>query len=223
MARIADVRVQEIGNPHYDDPSLALLFMQLKDKSLQTVKGMTEISGRTEFNFVLQMSRVFTRMGRCPIQTSQSLLVPMTCSFAIGCHALALNLVAHWSFDRIIPPSRTPPPRDDVSAAVEELASRPEPAPRSPTTTRSSLGFHLARAPSLVIDMELPSLPATRAASPALQSQSSENAAGAMSLSTSTNITENPSSEPRRTGLGSLMKTAKKDVKVAEFDMDAFF
>jgi hypothetical protein len=64
MARIADVRVAEIGNPHYDDPSLALLFMQLKGKSLQTVKGMTEISGRTEFNFVLQMARVFTRMGQ---------------------------------------------------------------------------------------------------------------------------------------------------------------
>lgn len=66
MAHIAEIKVSEIGNPHYDDPSLALLFMQLKDKSLQTVKGVTEISGRTEFNFVLQMARVFTRMGKIP-------------------------------------------------------------------------------------------------------------------------------------------------------------
>lgn len=54
-----------IGDPHYDDPSLALLFAQLKSKSLQTVKGLAEISGSTEFNFVLQMARVFCRMGMC--------------------------------------------------------------------------------------------------------------------------------------------------------------
>lgn len=28
---------------------------------------------------------------------------------------------------------------------------------------------------------------------------------------------------PKRTGLGTLMQTAKKDVQVAEFDMSAFF
>jgi hypothetical protein len=55
--------IRDIGDPHFDDPSLALLFAQLKSKSLQTVKGVNEISGRTEFNFVLQMARVFCRMG----------------------------------------------------------------------------------------------------------------------------------------------------------------
>ncbi|KAG9100994.1 regulator of (H+)-ATPase in vacuolar membrane [Ceratobasidium sp. 370] len=54
--------IEVIGDPHFDDPSLALLFAQLKSKSLQTVKGVSEISGRTEFNFVLQMARVFCRM-----------------------------------------------------------------------------------------------------------------------------------------------------------------
>lgn len=63
LAQIAEVQVTSIGHPHYDDPSLALLFMQLKSKSLQTVKGLVEISGKTEFNFVLQMARVFARMG----------------------------------------------------------------------------------------------------------------------------------------------------------------
>lgn len=53
----------DVGDPHYDDPSLALLFSQLKSKTLQTAKGTSEISGRTEFNFVLQTARVFTRMG----------------------------------------------------------------------------------------------------------------------------------------------------------------
>lgn len=54
----------DIGDAHYDDPSLALLFSQLKMKTLQTAKGTSEISGRTEFNFVLQTARVFVRMGR---------------------------------------------------------------------------------------------------------------------------------------------------------------
>ena len=58
------MQITEIGDPHYDDPSLALLFSQLKDRTLQTAKGTSEISGRTEFNFVLQIARVFCRMGQ---------------------------------------------------------------------------------------------------------------------------------------------------------------
>lgn len=57
------VQVLQIGEPHYDDPSLALLFSQLRSKTLQTAKGTSEISGRSEFNFVLQIARVFCRMG----------------------------------------------------------------------------------------------------------------------------------------------------------------
>ena len=55
--------INEIGTSNYDDPSLALLFSQLKLKTLQTAQGTSEISGRTEFNFVLQIARVFCRMG----------------------------------------------------------------------------------------------------------------------------------------------------------------
>ncbi|KAG8915058.1 regulator of (H+)-ATPase in vacuolar membrane, partial [Tulasnella sp. 417] len=39
LAGVADAPLDEIGDPHYDDPSLAVLFAQLKSKSLQTVKG----------------------------------------------------------------------------------------------------------------------------------------------------------------------------------------
>ena len=63
MAAVWDNKITEIGDPHYDDPSLALLFSQLKLKTLQTAKGTSEISGRTEFKFVLQIARVFCRMG----------------------------------------------------------------------------------------------------------------------------------------------------------------
>lgn len=58
-----NVQIEEIGEPHYDDPSLALLFSQLKSKTLQTAKGTSEIAGRVEFKFVLQIARVFCRMG----------------------------------------------------------------------------------------------------------------------------------------------------------------
>ena len=63
IASVADATITEIGDPHYDDPSLALLFSQLKSKTLQTAQGTSEISGRTEFNFVLQIARVFCKMG----------------------------------------------------------------------------------------------------------------------------------------------------------------
>lgn len=63
LASILDISVKDIGEPHYDDPSLALLFSQLRSKTLQAAKGNSEISGRLEFNFVLQIARVFCRMG----------------------------------------------------------------------------------------------------------------------------------------------------------------
>jgi hypothetical protein len=63
IATSFDILVTDIGEPHYDDPSLALLFSQLKSKTLQAAQGTSEISGRAEFNFVLQMARVFCRMG----------------------------------------------------------------------------------------------------------------------------------------------------------------
>lgn len=63
IAKVLDVPIPSIGDPHYDDTSLALLFSQLKMKTLQTAKGTSEISGRTEFNFVLQIARAFCRMG----------------------------------------------------------------------------------------------------------------------------------------------------------------
>jgi hypothetical protein len=63
VASVLDVPVNEIGSPHYDDPSLALLFSQLKAKTLQAAKGTSEIPGRVEFEFVLQIARVFVRMG----------------------------------------------------------------------------------------------------------------------------------------------------------------
>ncbi|KAI9461002.1 RAVE protein 1 C terminal-domain-containing protein [Lactarius psammicola] len=180
VASALDMPITEFGSPHYDDPSLALLFSQLKSKTLQTAKGTSEISGRTEFNFVLQMARVFTRMG---------------------CHALALDLVRSWSFDR---PSLHDPTQDLT--------------PPSPTTTRRLYALELAmrRRSSIMIDIDPFIAPPTRRPSPKLR----EVAEPPAQLMKET-INEGDL-VARKAGLGSLLKTAKQDVQVPDFDMNSF-
>lgn len=104
IAAAYNIIVEEIAEPQYDDPSLALLFSQLRSKTLQAAKGTSEISGRSEFNFVLQMARIFCKMG---------------------CHVLALDLVKSWSFERptasLSFSQTTAPPSPKVSRAVFAL------------------------------------------------------------------------------------------------------
>ena len=45
------------------DPALIVLYKQLRDKSLQTLKGASQISPRTEWEFVIQTARLYDRMG----------------------------------------------------------------------------------------------------------------------------------------------------------------
>lgn len=182
VASALDIPIAELGTPHYDDPSLALLFSQLKSKTLQTAKGTSEISGRTEFNFVLQMARVFTRMG---------------------CHALALDLVRSWSFDR---PSLV---TNDPTLHM---------APPSPTTTRRMLALEQAmrRRSSIVIDIDPFSAPPTRTPSPK-PSEIAEPPTQPMKET----INEGDL-VAKKAGLGSLLKTAKQDLQVPEFDMSSF-
>nr|GAT47823.1 WD repeat protein [Mycena chlorophos] len=163
--------LKEIGEQHYDDPSLALLFSQLRSKTLQAAKGSSEISGRIEFNFVLQIARVFCRMG---------------------CQVLALDLVRSWGFDR---------------PALQRAPVEATPIPRRRTFTMGP-----RRQSSMVLDMEIPSFPPTRASSP---------------TKNPTVIAEEPGNEAedliaRKAGLGSLMKSAKSSAAVPEFSMDAF-
>lgn len=101
----------------------------------------------------------------------------------------------------------------ELFAADSHVAARP----RSPTaSTRSTLGLGHARGPSLVIDMDIPSLPTTRPSSPPPLTTT-------VPKFTPVADPEDSEMQAQRTGLGSLMKNAKKDVKIAEFDMSAFF
>ncbi|KAF8273891.1 WD repeat-containing protein [Lactarius quietus] len=183
VAGALDIPITELGTPHYDDPSLALLFSQLKSKTLQAAKGTSEISGRTEFNFVLQMARVFTRMG---------------------CHALALDLVRSWSFDR--PSLETHDPTLHM-------------APPSPTTARRlhALEQAMRRRSSIVIDIDPFSAPPSHKPSP----KPSEDARP--STQSIKETVDEGDLVARKAGLGSLLKTAKQDVQVPEFDMNSFF
>lgn len=69
-----------------------------------------------------------------------------------------------------------------------------------------------------MIDMELPSAPPTRRASPVHDDDRDASTIGVQEA-----LKEEGDLVARKAGLGSLMKSAKQDVKVPEFDMGAFF
>ncbi|KAH7334362.1 RAVE protein 1 C terminal-domain-containing protein [Rhizoctonia solani] len=191
-----DFTIEEIGNPHFDDPSLALLFAQLKSKSLQTVKGVSEISGQTEFNFVLQMTRVFCRMG---------------------CHPLALALTTSWSFDRPMLPTQGAVRRNSSVSSTPSsptLSRRAEIQPRPRNHTRRK---------SLIMDMDISALPPTRTVSPVPEVPTpAPPEAETPKKEVPQEVKDNDTIQPRKTGIGSLMEAAKQEVKVPEFDMGAF-
>jgi hypothetical protein len=74
-------------------------------------------------------------------------------------------------------------------------------------------GHIMQRRSSILIDIDIPSLPPTRRASP-------EPTQGKESVRET--IPEEGDLFARKVGLGSLMKSAKQDIKVPEFDMSAF-
>lgn len=78
------------------DPALVVLYKQLREKTLQTLKGASQVPPRAEWNFVLRNARLYDRMG---------------------CDFLALDLVRHWEFLQG-PPS--PQEAKDVSAELQE-------------------------------------------------------------------------------------------------------
>ena len=131
----------------------------------------------------------------------------------LGCHVLALDLTASYSFERPELPKRRrnssfpndPKPSQDITL---------------PPITRPF--GHMRRRSSMVIDMDIPSVPSTEPTSPI------------RNAFPTTTIPEEPLKSPeappvevgeteRQKGLGSLLKSAKQDVTAPEFDMNAFF
>ncbi|KAG0643869.1 RAVE protein 1 C terminal-domain-containing protein [Tuber brumale] len=62
-----------------DDPALVILYRQIREKTLQTLRGVEKISPGAEFQFLLHTARLYDRMG---------------------CDLLALDLVRNWEFLR---------------------------------------------------------------------------------------------------------------------------
>ncbi|OAX85370.1 hypothetical protein ACJ72_00259 [Emergomyces africanus] len=65
------------------DPALVILYKQLRDKTMQTLKGAIKVPAKDEWEFVLLNARLYDRMG---------------------CDLLALNLVREWEFLKSPPP-----------------------------------------------------------------------------------------------------------------------
>ncbi|KAF2130659.1 WD repeat protein-like protein [Dothidotthia symphoricarpi CBS 119687] len=79
-----------------DDPALVVLYKQLREKSLQTLRGATMIGMREEWDFVIHTANLYERMG---------------------CDVLALDLVKTWEF-LLPPPTRVMPGRPPLSPAM---------------------------------------------------------------------------------------------------------
>ncbi|KAF2706302.1 hypothetical protein K504DRAFT_459602 [Pleomassaria siparia CBS 279.74] len=84
-----------------DDPALVVLYKQLRDKSLQTLKGAMLVGPREEWEFVLHTSGLYERMG---------------------CDLLALDLVKTWEF-LAPPPSSLNVNRAPLSPTDQPLSS----------------------------------------------------------------------------------------------------
>ncbi|KAI1325613.1 RAVE protein 1 C terminal-domain-containing protein [Xylariaceae sp. FL0255] len=67
-----------------DDPALIVLYSQLRQKTLQTLRGASKVTPKVEWEFVAHNARLYDRMG---------------------CDLLGLALVRNWEFLRLPPPS----------------------------------------------------------------------------------------------------------------------
>lgn len=79
----------------------------------------------------------------------------------------------------------------------------------------------LRRRSSIKIDVDILSLPLTRSTSPERSGKKRDEKTSP--VTTFQTIKEENDLIARKAGLGSLMKSAKQDVQVPEFDMNAFF
>ena len=139
------------------DPALVVLYKQLRDKTLQTLKGASKISPRAEWQFVMQTARLYDRMG-CDL-----LALDLGTFFSLSRdpHLLTQTQVRNWDFlrpedmrksiDTIPDPRRML--RRRSSLVVDDL-----PVPKSPTTTMKSGGRDQGVPPKIFEEPDVGSL-----------------------------------------------------------------
>ncbi|KAI4716378.1 hypothetical protein E4T48_07421 [Aureobasidium sp. EXF-10727] len=113
-----------------DDPALVVLYQQLREKSLQTLRGALMISGKEEWEFITKTATLLLRMG---------------------CDILALDLVRHWEF--LHPP---PVAKEEEEAEVEESVAELPRRKMSRTTTEDFDPRKLLRRRSSLVVADLP-------------------------------------------------------------------
>lgn len=99
-----------------NDPALVVLYQQLREKTLQTLKGASMVKPREEWDFLIRNAQLYSRMG---------------------CDLLALDLVRNWEFLKPQPPPLSRPPLPPPTSKVSFDANRPD--PRVLLRRRSSL------------------------------------------------------------------------------------
>jgi hypothetical protein len=117
-----------------DDPALVVLYKQLREKSLQTLRGALSVSPRAEWDFILHTARLYERMG---------------------CDPLALDLVRTWEFLRTPPPVRPASLTSSVASMQKSTIYSPTFGLQPPSPMAGSFDFDprklLRRRSSLVV------------------------------------------------------------------------
>ena len=74
------------------DPALVVLYKQLRDKTLQTLKGASKITPRAEWEFVIQNARLYDRMGcdLLALDLGTSYSPPPSLSLSLSKHLISL-------------------------------------------------------------------------------------------------------------------------------------
>ena len=120
------------------DPALVVLYKQLRDKTLQTLKGASKVAPRAEWDFVMQTARIYDRMG-CDLLALDLGDFHTLCPVYPFSQPLT-HTVRNWEFlqpskDTLQPMTDIPDPRKMLrrrsSLVVDDLTS-----PTSPTAKK---------------------------------------------------------------------------------------
>jgi hypothetical protein len=102
-----------------DDPALVVLYQQLREKSLQTLRGASMVGMREEWEFVLHTAGLYERMG-CDLL---ALDLGKPCPIIYSCPKVSFSnwlnnsIVKNWEF-LAPPPARLLPNRPPLSPAI---------------------------------------------------------------------------------------------------------
>ncbi|KAK1674277.1 WD repeat domain-containing protein [Colletotrichum godetiae] len=84
-----------------DDPALVVLYSQLRQKTLQTLRGASKVTPRVEWEFVLHSAKLYDRMGCDLLGLDLGISPAMVC---VRCNEAHMTTVRNWEFLKLAPP-----------------------------------------------------------------------------------------------------------------------